>query len=386
VTGGVGPFAVQWAIVGGSSNGSTVVPGDGTYVGAVVPESPGPVWVIGSVVDTWNRSFSGSSPLGHATASPSLVPGSVPFAEVGYPTPVSVVVADGTPPFAWSVSPVPGVSSESPTDGTLLEDGAIAFQVTFDRPGNYSLPVRLADAAGLVREANVSLVVSGGLNLSVALGSPTVTVGATVSVVASITGGLPPYAYRFALSDNEQTSGNVSSAGPVRWSATPVTTGYLSLHGTVVDGTGRIANVTLTLYVGSPTASSGSTAGAPSDAGPVAAGAAAAGAVLGIVGVVLLRRWWRWPSRRAPPEPAGRAERAVVRELLADADDGMDRATLELLAEERHLTPSDVATALAAWERAGRVQTEEADDGREVVRWVAGSAVPAGTKPAEEEP
>jgi hypothetical protein len=47
-----------------------------------------------------------------------------------------------------------------------------------------------------------------------------------------------------------------------------------------------------------------------------------------------------------------------------------------LLAEERHLSADDVTTALAAWQRAGRVRLEEADDGREVVRWVAPS--PAG--------
>jgi hypothetical protein len=388
VTGGVGPLAVHWAIVNGSSNGSTVVPGDGTYAAAVVPASPGPVWVVSSVVDTWNRSFSGSSPLGRATASPSLAPASVPFAEVGYPTYVSVAVADGTPPFVWSAPPVAGVSSETPSQGTLLADGAISLSVTFDRTGNYSLPVRIADASGAIRESNVSIVVAGGLNVSVALGSPTVAVGATVSVVASVSGGLPPYAYRFSLSDNEQTSGNVSAPGPVRWSATPVAAGYLTLHGSVVDGTGRVANVMLTLYVGASGGSSAPTAASSPGAGPLAAGAAAAGAIVGIVGVFLLRRWWRWPSRPGPSEPAGRAERAVVREILAESDDGMDRATLELLAEERRLTSTDVASALSAWQRAGRVRVEEADDGREVVRWVAPSAGAAAAKPepVEEEP
>ena len=103
LTGGDGPFTVDWSIPGGSSEGSTVVPSDGTYELAVVPETPGTVWVSGSVVDAWNRSSNGLTPVGRATPPPQLAPASVPFAEVGYPTPVAVGVADGTPPFAWSV-------------------------------------------------------------------------------------------------------------------------------------------------------------------------------------------------------------------------------------------------------------------------------------------
>jgi hypothetical protein len=384
VTGGVGPFALDWSVVNGTSTGSTVLPYDGTYVGAVVPSSPGPVWIVGSIVDHWNRSFSGSTPVGRATAPPSLAPETVPFAEVGYPTLVSVAVAEGAPPFVWSAPAVAGVSMELPPDGTLPGDGPLTFRVTFDHTGNYSLPVRVEDASGAVRETNVSVVVTGGLNLSVALGSPTTVVAETVSVVATISGGLPPYFYRFSLSDNEQTSGNASFAGPVRWSATPVSVGYLTLRGTVVDGTGRVANVTLTLYItGSPGAAVPSSNGG-GGAGPLAIGAAAAGAVLALVAGFVVRRWWRWPKRAGRTETAGRSERAVVRELLADAEEGIDRATLELLAEERRLSPADVSTALAAWQRVGRVRIEEADDGREVVRWVPAS--PTGTAAGDETP
>lgn len=393
VTGGVGPFALRWSLVNGSSNGSSTVPVDGAYTGAVVPEGPGPMWVVGSVVDSWNRSFAATSPLGRATAPPSLIPASVPYAEVGYRTPISVGVADGTPPFVWSAPAVPGVSSETPTDGTLASDGAIDLAVTFDHGGNYSVPLRLEDGSGAVVETNVTVVVAGGLNLSLVLASPTAIAGQPVGVVGTISGGLPPYSYRFALSDNEQSSGNVSLPGPVRWDATPASAGYLTLRGSVTDGTGRVANVTVTLYV---TPSSVGTILSPAGLGGSDA-LAFAGLVVGagaaLVGVFVVRRRWRWPKRTGPTDTPDRAGRSVIRELLAEADDGIDRATLDLLAEERHVTSTEVTAALASWQKAGRVRIEEVEDGREVVRWVAASpgtpltaASPTDTAPAEEEP
>ncbi|MCI4367638.1 MAG: hypothetical protein L3K08_07795, partial [Thermoplasmata archaeon] len=393
VTGGVGPFALRWSLVNGSSNGSSTVPADGTYTGAVVPEGPGPMWVVGSVVDSWNRSFAATSPLGRATAPPSLIPASVPYAEVGYRTPISVGVADGTPPFVWSAAAVAGVSSESPADGTLASDGAIDLAVTFDHGGNYSLPLRLEDGSGAVVETNVTVAVAGGLNLSVVLASSTAVAGQPVGIVATISGGLPPYSYRIALSDNEQSAGNVSLPGPVRWDATPASAGYLTLRASVTDGTGRAANVTVTLYVATAAAGNllGPAATGGSDALAFAGLGVGAGAAL--VGAFVVRRWWRWPKRAPPADPAERAGRTVIRELLAEADEGIDRATLDLLAEERHLTPNDVAGALASWQRAGRVRVEEAEDGREVVRWVATSperpatsASPNDSATVEEEP
>jgi hypothetical protein len=393
VSGGVGPFSVHWTGVNGSSNGSSTVPSDGVYTGAVVPSTAGPVWVVGSVVDAWNRSYSGSAPVGRATALPSLTPASVPFAEVGYPTPITVGVADGTPPLMWSTPAVGGVSAESSAGGTLAADGAIAFTVTFDHAGNYSLPVRIVDAAGAVDATNVTVTVAGGLNLTVALGSTSVIAGQSVDVVASIAGGLPPYAYRFVLSDNEEASGNVSISGPVRWTATPATAGYLSLHGTVTDGTGRTANVTLTVFVAPSAPGSPVVGAADAGGGTVTVVGALAGVAFGLLGGFVVRRWWRWPLRRSVASAPGQAERSVVRELLAEADDGIDRATLELLAEERHVSATAVAAALSSWQRAGRVRVEEADDGREMVRWVAppgagvaGAAPPSGASVTEGEP
>jgi hypothetical protein len=393
VSGGVGPYSVHWSDVNGSSTGSSIVPADGVYNGAVVPSVAGPVWVTGSVVDAWNRSYSGTAPIGRAAAPPSLTPESVPFAEVGYPTPVTLGVADGTPPFTWSMPAVAGVSAVSSSGGTLDADGTVAFTVTFDRGGNYSLPIQVVDNAGAVDATNVTVAVAGGLNLTVALGSPTVSTGQSIDVVATVSGGLPPYAYRLSLSDNEEASGNVSLAGPVHWTATPAASGYLTLRGSVTDSTGRVANVTVTVYV-APASPDGSLSGpSTGGAGTLTVVGAVVGAVVALAGGFVVRRWWRWPLRRSTAAAPGRAERAVVRELLAEADDGIDRATLELLAEERQVSSTAVSAALDSWQRVGRVRLEEADDGREVVRWVAptrpGASVvvpPSDAPPREEQP
>ncbi|MCI4326591.1 MAG: cadherin-like domain-containing protein [Thermoplasmata archaeon] len=378
LTGGAGPFTLHWLLSGGESNGSAIVPSDGTYALAVVPVAPGPVWVLGSVIDSWNRSFDGLTPVGRAMAPPVLAPASVPFAEVGYRTAVSVEVADGTPPFAWSIPPVADVSAESPSEGTLASDGTLALAVTFDQPGTVELPVTVVDGSGLSASANVTVDVAPGLNLTVALGTSAPLAGAGVPVHATISGGLPPYRYALSLSDGESTAGNVSSTGVVPWTAEPVAAGYLTLRGSVTDSTGRAANVTFTLYVaGAGVAPSGpALPTAPSIGAGWLLGGAIAGALLALFGGFVVRRWVRWPWPRRDPPAAGTAGRSVVRELLAGADDGIDRSTLELLAEERHVSTEEVARGIAAWQKAGRVRLEDDGDGREVVRWVA-SPTPA---------
>jgi hypothetical protein len=385
LSGGAGPFRVDWSLSGGASNGSTVVPFDGTYELAVVPVAAGPVWVLGTVLDAWNRSFEGVTPIGRATALPTLAPAGVPFAEVGYATPVSIEVADGTPPFAWSVVPAPGVSAESPSQGSIPADGPISLLVTFDEAGSCVLPVSVVDASGVAVSTNVTVTVSAGLNLTVALGSSDPVAGAGVPVRATVSGGLPPFQYRLALSDDESSEGNLSDAGVVTWTAEPASAGYLTLRGSVTDATGRTANVSFTLYV----AASGSLPAAPSGAPGSSASAgllagAVAGALLSLLGGFAIRRWVRWPRRRPVDGSADRAGRSAVRELLAGSEEGLDRSTLELLAEERHIPPDQLAAAVAAWQRAGRVRVDDEGDGHEVLRWVAASPSadpPTGTTP-----
>jgi len=379
LTAGSGPFTVDWSVVDGRSNGTTVVPSDGTYELAVVPSSPGPVWVLASVVDVWNRSFDGLTPVGRATPGPSLSGPSVPFAEVGYPTPLSVEVAGGTPPFAWEAQPTGGVSAESPSDGMLPNDGPIGLSVTFAEVGPVAFPLSLVDGSGVRVTANVTVDVAAGLNLTVALGTTDPSVDAGVAVRAAIAGGLAPYAYRLSLSDGESSAGNTSASGVVPWTIEPVASGYVTLRGSVTDATGRSANVTFTFYVASSGAAPAPPlAGNPSASGWLLAGALG-GALFALVGGYSIRRWGRRLRRTPKPSAPEGPGRTTVRELLEDAEDGVDRATLELLAEERRMTSEQLGSALDYWRRAGRVRIGDDGDGRELVRWVAAPPTPEPT-------
>jgi hypothetical protein len=373
VSGGVGPFAVRCSVVNGASNETTAAPSDGTFTAAVVPESPGPVWVVGTVTDADGRSFSAVTPVGRATPAPVLSAANVPFAEVGYDTPLPVAVAEGTPPFSWSVAVVPGVSAVSPATGTLASDGAIPLSATFDRAGVFAIPVALVDAAGVSVSTNLSVNVSAGLNLTIAPGASASVVGAPLALRATISGGLPPYQYRIVLSDNELSEGNASAVGPIDWTATPVVAGYLGVHGSVRDSTGRVANVTFTIYV-APTGGASAGVAPSSAAGTLAALATAGGSLAALAGAFVFRRWWRRRStttpRAAPDDPG----RTAVRELLAESEDGLDRSTLELLADERHISGAELTAAITAWQRAGRVRVDDDGDGRQVVRWVPPTA------------
>ncbi|MCI4362243.1 MAG: hypothetical protein L3J77_03530 [Thermoplasmata archaeon] len=373
VSGGVGPFDVRCSVVDGASNETTAAPSDGTFTAAVVPESPGPVWVVGTVTDADGRSFSAVTPVGRATPPPVLSAANVPFAEVGYLTPLAVAVAEGTPPFSWSVAVVPGVSAISPATGTLGSDGAIPLSATFDRAGLFAIPVALVDASGVSVATNLSVNVSAGLNLTIAPGASPSVAGAPLPLRATISGGLPPYQYRIVLSDNELSEGNASQVGPIDWTATPVVAGYLGVHASVRDSTGRVANVTFTIYVAPAGAASAGIAPS-SAAGTLAALATAGGSIAALAGTFVIRRWWRRRSTATPRSPPDGPGRTVVRELLAESEDGLDRSTLELLAEERHLSGPELSAAIAAWQRSGRVRVDDDGDGRQVVRWVPPTA------------
>ena len=370
LTGGVGPFQVHFRLLAGSSNSSIIAPSDGNWTGAVVPANPGPVWVLGSVTDADNQSFTAVSPVGRASAPPTLSATSVPFAEVGYPTPLPVSIADGTPPFAWSAVLVPGVSAVTPAAGTLPEDGPVPLSATFDRAGLYALPLRVVDGSGVSVSTNLSVNVSAGLNISVSTGTGSPVAGAPLALVATVGGGLPPYSYRMTLSDNELASGNTSAAGRIAWTATPVAAGYLVVKGTVTDSSGRAANATFTLYVSPAADRSGSSGGLSTGAGLLALGGAGAGAFLVVFGAIAVRRWLRRRPATGTAAGAPDGARSAVRELLAEADDGIDRSTLGLLAEERGVGGAELDTALAEWQRAGRIQVDDDGEGRRIVRWV----------------
>jgi hypothetical protein len=371
VSGGVPPFRIDCTSPNGSSTSVSTATEDGNVTAAVVPESVGPVWVVGTVTDADERSASAVLPVGQATALPVLVATSVPSAEVGYPTAIPVAVEGGVPPFAWSTAALAGVSDVAPSSGSVGADGPIPLTVTFDGPGTYELPVSIVDATGLVARTNVSVNVSAGLNLTLTPSTASPDAGAALALRMLIGGGIPPYAYRISLSDNEGTSGTASASGPLTWSATPVAAGYLTVRGVVTDATGRSANVTFTIWVSGGGAVEGSgTPASSSSLGGIALASALAGAVVSLFGAFAVRRWLgrlRGPAASAPSDGAGPR---VVREILAECEDGIDRATLELLAEERHVGAAEVAAALATWQRAGRVRVAPDDDGHEVVRWV----------------
>ena len=381
ITGGVGPFTLRWGIVGGASNGSTSPPQDGPFTAAVVPETVGTVWVLASITDADNRSFSAVAPVGRATSAPAIVSSGVPFAEVGYATAIPVNVVGGTPPFSWAVPAAAGVSAFSSSGGVLATDGPLAIAATFDRPGSVVVPFEVVDGAGVSAAANVSVNVSAGLNLSVGFSPGAPAAGSPLGVRATISGGLPPYAYRLVLSDDESTSGNTSLPGALQWSATPVATGYLTLRGSVTDSTGRTSNVSVTVYIAAP-GDRGTVAPPSLDAGALGAAAAVGGAAAALVLPYAFRRWRARPRSTPPVPELGGPARALVRELLAESPDGIDRTTLEMLAEERQVGPSELDAALSAWQRAGRVRLEE-EDGRQLVHWVArkDGAEPSGGDP-----
>lgn len=81
------------------------------------------------------------------------------------------------------------------------------------------------------------------------------------------------------------------------------------------------------------------------------------------------RNWWGWLLPRRTPSPAPRPDPVpIVRSIIA-ACDGVDRSTVELLAEERGVDAASVSRTLERMRRDGSLRYERGTDGEEVLAW-----------------
>ncbi len=359
ILGGVAPYRLVWALVGGNVSGNLTVSTPGTVYLPVESSVPGAELLSLTATDALGVANRNStvelvlaSPLeAEAQASGRPTPG----AEVLY---VGGTVTEGAPPFLWAIVPGAPTRGNSSPSGLLDSTGSFAWNGTYPGEGTLPVAVVVVDGVGRLTE----------LNLTARLGSPpTVSAQAggtgpgSVTLVWTIAGGRPPYTYLWTDSVGERWNGTLGKNGSTERTVPTGARGPTTFDLEVVDALGVTADaaVTVTVPGAAPTPGAPGTGLATIVAGAVVA-AAGAGAV-----VVMLRRFRRG---KADPPTVMSDPVAVLRGIVSPAD-GADRAAVELLAEEHGVPLEVVASTIERLKAEGTLRAERGVDGEEVLTW-----------------
>lgn len=358
VVGGVPPFVLHWALVGTGTNGSLGLPSDGPGLLPLSAPRPG----------SFDLSVTAADALGQESVPENMPVAFLPLLALsataeavasahGMQLNVSADAYGGVPPFDWTIVPSLRAQNGSPPAGTLVAPGGFAWNGTFRAEGTVGIAVVLVDAVGgsvtvnLTAEAVPVLAVTAVVQPA---GPDQVTLELT------ITGGVGPYAYRWADDAGDEGNGTAPTGGTLTLHEPVEEPGPLEFTVAVTDALGATVSTTGNTSIPAP-----AVPGAPGSVLPLAT------ALLGLVGAgaaatVGLRRRGRLrkTARPTPPDPE-----TVLREVI-EPSDGVDRALVEMLAEERGLGPEVVRETLERLKAEGRVRTGRGFDGEEVFAWV----------------
>jgi hypothetical protein len=359
--GGVPPFRVTWTFVGNRSTGERTVLVDGSIFLPVWPIAAGADRISVTVEDAAGV-VSTNATLGLNVSLPLAASAAAAGAAAPNATAVELsgTVEAGVSPFEWVAVPSTAPVSGTNFSGVLPASGSFDWNGTFQDEAELGLSVGVVDAAGATWTESFSVRPVPVLALAVALAPG----GAGVlDVNATVEGGVPPFAAWVNTSAGTSWNTTLSVDGNVVWKVSLPAVGNISATVTVVDRLGRAASSTARTQLGPP-------APAPlAPAPPRGDGAewAVAAGLLGLAGIVafaLARRRRRAPEPTAPPpDPT-----EVLRHLI-EPSDGVDRATVELLAEEAGVPFESARLTLDRLIVQGRVRSEAGADGEEVLAW-----------------
>jgi hypothetical protein len=369
IGGGVPPYTASWTASSGGANGSAGWTADGNHTAEVTFSQPGPAWILARVVDALGDSS------GTAELVTEVVPsGSIMFAprgpmgEVAWPMGAVVVIENGAPPFRWSLSSSLSIASGVSPFGVFPSDGTYQWNLSFASPGTEYLNLTTVDALGAVDSASTQVTVEPPLSANLTL--PGGGAGTAISLDAVISGGLPPYAYQFQLSEGATTNGSLVAAGTATATFDSLSAGGYSVELRVRDALGQtwVSTQEFNVMGGAPPLTEGGSGDLSLDGG-----------LLGVLLAILVAGFYTYRRLRkgsgAPP-PTGASALPTVRQLMEQSQ-VIDRETLLLLAEEAGESTSSVESALRVLIHSGEVTSESGSGPDEVLRWTSVGPTPA---------
>ena len=278
---------VTWQYLNGAWTNLTGISGAGplpqAFAGSAVDPADESILFFGGEIETLASSNSetwslSAPPSVNVSASPARV-------DVGTPVALSSQVSLGLSPnrLSWSFGDGGTSSATTPSH-------------SYDAPGLYTASATVVDFAGQIGVGAAAILVAAPPTVAITVTPVAPTAGSAAGLVATVTGGTPPYSIQWNLGDGTTASGPVvshtySSAQTYR------------VQVTLMDEWGSSASSNLSVVVGSgSTSSGGSSTGLSSGYGLVLIGAVVALALLAAAFAVL---WLRKPKNPPPPVPYG---------------------------------------------------------------------------------
>ncbi len=354
LAGGVGPYSLQWSLVGTGTGGTAVLAEDGSVDLPLSAPAPGAFTLSVVAQDALGATSVPAAervevaPVLSATVRASAAPG-----PVGATVNVSGSVLEGPGPFDWTVAASEPAGNGTVPVGALLAPGPFDWNASWTLEGSLELVVTVVDADGGTDalDLHVGAVPVLALSLGAALDG-----SGGVRLDGNLTGGLAPYAYRWNDTAGDAGNGTLPGPGPFSVAVASSTRGPTRFDLTVVDALGY-----------SVSAEANATVPDPTPAAPARSSFALAlglAALAGVAGFALAaRRRPRSAPGPPPPDPV-----AVLREVI-EPSDGVDRGLVEQLAEERGVPRELARSTLERLKADGTVRFGRGDDGEEVLAW-----------------
>ncbi len=357
LSGGVPPFTVTGEVVGAPSPRPWSIPGDGTFLFPVESPTAGDVVVSVDAVDALGVTASGVSPL-IPVDDPLAASAAVAAATTGNGTWVELSggVTAGPGPFDWAVAPTVLLENLTSPPSVLNSTGGLAWSARLVDSAPLVLTLVVVDATGRTWTTSEPVPLAPPLSL---VADVIPAAGGTVRAAVSIGGGSPPVALWVNFSNGDRWNASGLQDGAYSWTLSVAGSGEVVAALVVVDRLGEVAyaNVTpIVLVPSTPVPSSN------------AAATWAVGGFVALLAIVAALAWRERRRRRAAPAPPPPDAPAILRKIIEPAD-GVDRGTVELLAEEQGVTLEIARTTLDGWIADGTLRAERGSDGEEVLAW-----------------
>jgi len=219
VSGGTAPYSYKWYL------NDALVPGATGSTWTFTPASVGSYTVYVNVTDSATTPVTKKSNVASVTVNPPLSVSVSPASfvmDMGQSVTFTSTVSGGTPPYSYqwvlNDNPVPGATGSS-------------WTFTPASTGSHSIYLNVTDSGDPTVKSNVVLViVNPALSVSIAPTSVTMDLGQSKLFVSTVSGGTPPYTYKWYLND-----ALVPGATGSTWTFTPTSVGSYTIFLNVTD-------------------------------------------------------------------------------------------------------------------------------------------------------
>ncbi|MFZ0891097.1 MAG: hypothetical protein WB778_08660 [Thermoplasmata archaeon] len=379
---GTSPYELHWQLPPSSLAGNLSMPVPGTYFLLLAPSTPGDFQLDATLTDGDGSGLHQvlQFPIVEPPLELSVAANRSP-AVGGVLQTIQLETMGGAGPFWWCVAPSESPASASPLEGEAEGDGTFVWSGLFQTVGNVSFSIFFLDNASYSVSDFVELSAVPPLTASLSVYVENGTSGPELNATVALGGGLAPFHVALVTDGSPWISSWLSSDGIFSWieranQSGAVTVG-LQLRDSAQETFGENQSVVVPPntttgpspppppppVVSSPVTATGNGAWSI----PIEILAAVGVGGLAFVGLrAYLSRARRGPA--APPTPGVDASEVLRR--LVTAGDGIERGSLELLAEDAGLALSQVRATIERLERDGVLRTELGIDGEELLTWV----------------